>query len=99
MAKNLKKSIRQKKSNAGLRRDLKIPKGKEAQAQQLEKQMQQFEGKSENDLMNQLMAEVEKGKQEGTFTDASLAAFIKNVSPMLNAEQKKKLQSLTQKIK
>lgn len=99
MAKNLKKSIRQKKSNPGPRRDLKIPKGKEAQAQQLQQQMQQFDGKSESDLMGQLMAEVEKGKQDGTFNEESLAAFIKNVSPMLNAEQKKRLQSLTQKIK
>lgn len=99
MAKNLKKSIRQKKSNQGPQKELKIPKGKEAQAQQLEKQMQQFSGKSEGDLMEQLMAEVQKGKQDGTFTDESLSAFIKNVSPMLNAQQKQKLQSLTQKIK
>ncbi len=61
-------------------------------------QLKRFEGKSEEELFSELMREVNKGKAEGTFNAEKLSGFVRQVSPMLNAEQKKRLSELIARI-
>ena len=59
----------------------------------------QYEGKSEDQLLNELFKKVSEGKQSGTLSNADLDNFAGQVAPMLNAEQRKKLQQLLSMIK
>lgn len=59
----------------------------------------EFAGKNENDLMNELMGQVMQGRQDGSFTPEALQQFIRSVSPMLNGQQKQKLNDIVRRIK
>ncbi len=59
----------------------------------------QYSGMNESELMGELSKKVSEGRKNGSFTDESLSEFVKNISPMLNAEQKSKLQSIINKLK
>ena len=59
----------------------------------------QYSGMNEAELMGELSKKVSEGRKNGSFTDESLSEFVKNISPMLNAEQKSKLQSIINKLK
>ena len=58
-----------------------------------------YEGASESDLISAIMQEAEKGRRNGTLTDSDIDNFARVLSPMLNANQQKKLQSVVKKIK
>lgn len=68
------------------------------EAQRLEQQMKQYEGKSENELMQELFRSIEAGRQDGSFTPEAMQQFVNNVSPMLDGQQRKKLQEIIKKI-
>lgn len=60
---------------------------------------QKYEGASQTDLINAIIAEAAKSKANGTLTNADIENFVNTVSPMLNASQKSLLDEVVNKIK
>ena len=58
-----------------------------------------FEGKSENEVISALMLEAEKGRKNGTLSDADVDNFALLISPMLNPSQREKLKQIVKQIK
>jgi len=98
MGKDLKSFLKGKGKNVDGFIEREIPKDRQQEAHRLRQQAEAFEGKSENELMNQLFANVDKAKKEGTFSEESLRQFAANAAPMMTPEQKKKLDELMKKI-
>ncbi len=71
----------------------------EENVKSIEDTIAQYENKSEGELMGDLERMISQGRKDGSFTDDMLDGFIQNVAPMLDAEQRKKLDSLAQMIK
>ncbi len=67
--------------------------------QPIEEIVKKYEGRSESELMRELMESVASGKKDGSFTDEKLSEFMSKVSPMLNSEQKKRLAEITERLK
>lgn len=70
----------------------------QAQAEQILKQAERFQGKSDAQLMAQLKAEINKGKQDGSFNQEAMQQFMAQVAPMMNAEQRKKLEAIAKTL-
>lgn len=58
-----------------------------------------YEGKSADEVMSAILAEAEKGKKNGTLTDADVDRFASAVSPFLTDKQRKMLNVIVKKIK
>ncbi len=58
-----------------------------------------YEGKSADEVMSAILAEAEKGKKNGTLTDADVDKFASTVSPFLTDKQRKMLNVIAKKIK
>ena len=58
-----------------------------------------YEGASENDLISAIMIEAEKGRRNGTLSDADVDNFANMIAPMLNPSQRAKLKAVVSKIK
>ena len=58
-----------------------------------------YEGASENELILEIMKEAEKGRRNGTLTNADIDRFKNTLSPMLNSQQRQKLEKIVQKLK
>lgn len=58
-----------------------------------------YEGASEDKLISEIMKEAEKGRKNGTLTNAEIDRFKNMLSPMLNSEQRKKLEKVVEKLK
>ena len=71
----------------------------EGNVKSIEDTIAQYENKSEGELMGDLERMITQGRKDGSFSDDMLDGFIQNVAPMLDAEQRKKLDSLAQMIK
>lgn len=99
MARNLKNFARHKGKNVDEKIRNEIPKDQQQRARQLEEDISRYEGKSEDELFNTLLAQVEQGKRDGSFTSEGLSSFIKSVSPMLTEEQRAKLHNIANKIR
>ena len=72
------------------------------QKEQLEKLKgiaKKYEGKSDNDILKDLSQAVQKGKKDGTLTNEKIDSIASTIAPMLNSEQKNKLNRLMQTIK
>jgi len=67
--------------------------------QNVEETVAQYGNKSENELMGDLGDMITNGRKDGTFSDEMLDSFIKNVSPMMDAAQRKKLEGIAKMIK
>lgn len=65
----------------------------------MEDTISQYENKSEGELMGDLEQMIANGRKDGSFTDEMLDSFIKNVAPMMDSEQRKKLDSIAKMIK
>ena len=76
-----------------------VPGDQKQYAKTVKNQLDELSGKSEDELMDRLMASINQGKKDGTFTPEMMQKFVKNVSPMLNASQKQRLNQLIGKIK
>lgn len=66
---------------------------------QIEQMAQQFAGKSEEELMSELVQRVSAQKKTGTLTDDQFDRFMKQASPMLNREQAAKMRAIIDKLK
>ncbi|GHV01826.1 hypothetical protein FACS1894211_12230 [Clostridia bacterium] len=64
----------------------------------LKKTASKYEGKSESELMSELMKKVAQGKKDGSFSAAEIERFAGQLGPMLNAGQQARLQSLIKMI-
>jgi hypothetical protein len=71
----------------------------EAQIRSVEDTIKKYENKSEGEMMGDLEKMISQGRKDGTFNDNMLDAFIKNVSPMMDSTQRKKLESITRTLK
>lgn len=60
---------------------------------------QKYEGKSESDLIEAIISEATRRRKSGGLSDAELDGFIGALRPILNAEQRKKLDKIIEKIK
>ena len=87
-----------KKNFKDMRREDLDEQGK-SQYDEIKSKAKQLEGKSENQLMDELFKRVNEGKKNGTLSNSDLDYFAAQAAPMLNAEQRKKLQSLLAKMK
>ncbi len=92
MAKKDLRSFANKKSGKTMNPQQKV------QADQLMKQAEQFKGKSDTELMARLMEEISKGKANGSINRETIQQFVAQVSPMMNAQQKNKLNEITKKL-
>lgn len=66
---------------------------------QMAEMAKQYEGKSEDELTRELLKVTEQGRQDGTFSNEMLETFYRSMSPMMNAEQQQKLNSIMKMIK
>lgn len=98
MARDFKSFLKGKGKNVDPEIEEKIPPEQRDTAYALRDQIAQYEGKSENELMEQLFAAVEQGKRDGTFSKEALEQFVGQVAPMMDAAQRQKLQNLMQQI-
>ncbi len=71
----------------------------ESSVRSIEDTISQYENKSEGELMGDLERMISQGRKDGSFSDEMLEGFIQNVAPMLDNEQRKKLESIAQMIK
>lgn len=58
-----------------------------------------YEGASEDTLISEIMKEAEKGRRNGTLTNADIDRFKNMIEPMLNSQQRKKLEKVVEKLK
>ncbi len=58
-----------------------------------------YEGASEDEIISQIMIEAEKGRRNGTLTDADIDRFKNMIYPMLNQKQREKLEKVVRKLK
>ena len=58
-----------------------------------------YEGKSADEVMSAILAEAEKGKKNGTLTDADVDKLASTVSPFLTDKQRKMLNVIVKKIR
>ncbi|MDE6585125.1 MAG: hypothetical protein K2K80_00385 [Clostridia bacterium] len=56
-------------------------------------------GKSEGQILHTIIAEAERGKREGTLSNADLDNFYNALSPLLDGFKKRKLREVIQKLK
>ncbi len=70
---------------------------KEAE-EDIKRQLKKYEGKSQDELMDELLKSVEEGKANGTFSKEALSQFKSKVAPMLDEAQRKRLDEITDKL-
>ena len=58
-----------------------------------------FNGKSEGQILQTIIAQAEQGKRDGTLTNADLDNFYSTVAPMIDGFKRKKLQQIIAKLK
>lgn len=56
-------------------------------------------GKSEGQLLQTIIAEAERGKREGTLTNADLDNFYNALAPMVDGFKRKKLKEVIARLK
>lgn len=56
-------------------------------------------GKSEGQLFRTIITEAERGKREGTLTNADLDNFYNALSPLIDGAKRKKLKEVIAKLK
>lgn len=56
-------------------------------------------GKSETQILHTIISEAERGKREGTLTNADLDNFYNALSPMLDGFKKRKLKEVIARLK
>ena len=58
-----------------------------------------YNGKSNADMMQNILMEAEKSKRAGTLSNEEIEAFYQNFAPMLNGVQRKKLRIIVDRLK
>lgn len=84
---------------AAQKANIKIGDVPEEQINSMEETISKYQNKSESELMSDLERMIREGRKNGTFSDEMLDAFVKNVGPMLDSAQRKRLDTIVQMIK
>lgn len=58
-----------------------------------------YNGKSDGEMLKNVLAEAERGKRAGTLSNAEIDAFYAQFSPMLDNSQRKKLKYIVERLK
>lgn len=58
-----------------------------------------FNGKSEGQILQTIIAQAEQGKRDGTLTNADLDNFYNAIAPLLDGFKRQKLRGIIQKLK
>lgn len=58
-----------------------------------------FNGKSEGQILQTILAQAEQGKRDGTLTNADLDNFYNALAPVLDGFKRKKLQNIIARLK
>lgn len=53
-----------------------------------------YEGKSDDEMLAEILKMANKGQRDGSFSEAKLDEFVRNVSPILNEKQRERLQKV-----
>jgi hypothetical protein len=61
--------------------------------------MKKYEDKSQDELMGDLKSMLDSGRQDGSFSEEMLNQFYQTAAPMMQGEQKEKLDNLVDMIK
>ena len=59
----------------------------------------QYNGKSNADMLKNILAEAEKSKRAGTLSNEEIEAFYQSFSPMLDGFQRKRLRAVVDRLK
>ncbi len=71
-----------------------------ATAEELTKKIAaQYNGKSNADMLRNILAEAEKSKRAGTLSNEEIEAFYQSFSPMLDGIQRKRLRAVVDRLK
>ena len=70
----------------------------DSQEENIRKKVDYYSSMNENQLYDELFKEVVKGKQNGTLTREGLMNFYNMVTPMLNEQQRVKLDEIIKKL-
>lgn len=66
---------------------------------ELRETAKRYEGKSEDELMGEILRQASLGKKTGKLSQQDIDNFYQNVYPMLSRDQRRKLDSIIKKIK
>lgn len=71
-----------------------------ATAEELTKRIAQaYNGKSDADMLKNILAQAEASKRAGTLSNEEIEAFYQNFAPMLNGFQRKQLRVIIERLK
>lgn len=73
--------------------------GREEIVREAEKIAGPLTGRSDEDLMKEIYARALAGKRNGTLKNEQIDAFCAQISPMLDAARRKKLQRIVSELK
>lgn len=75
--------------------------GKErADAEELTRKISEaYDGKSNMEMLKNILAEAEKSKRAGTLSNEEIERFYQSFSPMLDEKQKRQLRTIADKLK
>lgn len=72
---------------------------KDEKVQGVEEVIEKYGNKSEDELMGDLERMIGEGRRDGTFSEDMLDAFVQNVMPMMDEEQRKRLENIARMIR
>ena len=70
----------------------------ENQTDNIRKTAEEYAKKSDSELLGEILKTASQGKQNGTLDKAQIENFVKRVSPMLNEEQRQRLNGVVEMI-
>ena len=73
-------------------------KSNDGQTDNIRKTAEEYAKKSDSELLGEILKTASQGKQNGTLDKAQIESFVKRVSPMLNEEQRQRLNSVVEMI-
>lgn len=82
-----------------VKKDSESTNGYESVPSGVEDMIKSREGKSEGELMEELLKSVKKSKEEGRYSQEEMERFKNTVTPLLTDEQRKKLDEILDKLK
>lgn len=59
----------------------------------------QYNGKSNADMLKNILSEAEKSKRAGTLSNEEIEVFYQSFAPMLDSSQRKRLRAVVDKLK
>ena len=65
----------------------------------LRKTAEKYQGKSDSEILGEILSMARKGKADGSLSDEALQTFVDRITPMLGAEQQARLKQAIEMIK